>query len=168
MWPKPCPAYSASSHVFARPRILPSAVLHIPQAIYDQLRRHAERAYPDECCGVLLGVIQNDASLVSAAIEATNASANPRTRYQIAPSELVQIALAGRRDGLEIAGFYHSHPDHPAQWSATDLAEAHWLGCSYLITSAVSGRAETTRAFRLAGSSEDDKRFDNDDLVILP
>jgi proteasome lid subunit RPN8/RPN11 len=38
------------------------------------------------------------------------------------------------------AGFYHSHPDHPVQWSPTDFAEAHWLGCSYVITEAAQGK----------------------------
>ncbi len=144
-------------------------MLRISQAIYDQLRRHAERAYPHECCGVLLGVLEAAATRVSSITEAQNAEAeNPGTRYHLAPAELVRIALHARREGLEIVGFYHSHPDHPAQWSATDLAEAHWLGCSYVITSVVSGHAEATQSFRLAGSSEDDKRFASEDIVILP
>jgi proteasome lid subunit RPN8/RPN11 len=60
---------------------------------------------------------------------------------------------------LDIAGFYHSHPDHPAQWSQTDLAEAHWLGCSYVITAVAKGVAAQTNSFHLAGDTEENKRF---------
>ncbi len=62
-------------------------------------------------------------------------------RYNIAPQELVKIQRQARGLGLDIVGFYHSHPDHPAQWSTTDFAEAHWLGCSYVITSVEKGKA---------------------------
>jgi proteasome lid subunit RPN8/RPN11 len=65
-----------------------------------------------------------------------------------------------RGRGLEIAGFYHSHPDHPAKWSARDFAEAHWIGCAYVITEVARGRAEATHAFLLAGNTEEDKRFE--------
>jgi proteasome lid subunit RPN8/RPN11 len=64
------------------------------------------------------------------------------------------------RQGLDIAGFYHSHPDHPAQWSQTDFAEAHWLGCTYVITEVASGHAAITNAFLLTGPSEEEKRFE--------
>ncbi len=81
------------------------------------------------------------------------------------------IARDARSRGLEIAGFYHSHPDHPAQWSATDLGNAHWLGCCYVITEVAGGQAASTNAFLLVGTSEEDKRFEpqtveiNDSLV---
>ena len=56
-------------------------------------------------------------------------------RYNIAPQELIKAQRQARGRGLDIVGFYHSHPDHPAQWSKTDFEEAHWVGCSYIITS---------------------------------
>ena len=52
-----------------------------------------------------------------------------------------------------------SHPDHPAQWSSTDLAEAHWFSCSYVITSVEKGKAALTSAFELTGTDESDKRL---------
>ena len=64
---------------------------------------------------------------------------SPANRYHISPSELVRIQRDALLAGHDIVGFYHSHPDHPAQWSATDLAEAHWTGCSYVITSVEKG-----------------------------
>jgi proteasome lid subunit RPN8/RPN11 len=78
----------------------------------------------------------------------------------------VKIERDARRQGLGIAGFYHSHPDHPAQWSSTDLAEAHWLGCSYVITAVAQGKATVTNSFQLAGASEEDKRFEPETILV--
>jgi proteasome lid subunit RPN8/RPN11 len=80
--------------------------------------------------------------------------------------ELVKIEREARRQGLGIAGFYHSHPDHPAHWSATDLEEAHWLGCAYVITAVAAGKATVTNSFLLAGSSEEDKRFEQQAIDV--
>jgi proteasome lid subunit RPN8/RPN11 len=88
-------------------------------------------------------------------------------RYQIAPAELVKIEREARSKGLSIGGFYHSHPDHPAQWSPTDIAEAHWLGCSYVITAVAQGKAAITNSFLLAGVTEEDKRFENESIEVI-
>ncbi|HTP27323.1 MAG TPA: Mov34/MPN/PAD-1 family protein, partial [Anaeromyxobacteraceae bacterium] len=80
--------------------------------------------------------------------------------------ELVRIASAARERGEDIVGFYHSHPDHPARWSQTDLAEAHWPGCSYLITRIASGRREETNSFVLEGTGEVDKRFREEEIQV--
>lgn len=87
-------------------------------------------------------------------------------RYHISPVELIQAQRIGRESGLDIIGFYHSHPDHPAQWSATDFAEAHWLGCSYVITAIEGGKAALTNSFRLKGTTEDDKSFADEAIEI--
>ena len=84
---------------------------------------------------------------------------SPHNRYHIDPRDLIRIQREGRERGEDIVGFYHSHPDHPAQWSPTDLAEAHWFGCSYVITSVEKGKATITNSFELTGSDEDDKKF---------
>src|SRR5205823_15027217 len=80
-------------------------------------------------------------------------------RYNIDPGELVRIQREGRERGEDIVGFYHSHPDHAAQWSKTDHAEAHWIGCSYVITSVEKGKAAITNSFELSGTDEADKRL---------
>src|SRR5580698_1410638 len=111
------------------------AMLQMPQSVYRQLRQHGEAAYPHECCGVLLGTVTAHTKFVIRAIPVENSSTgNTRSHYQIAPLNLIRIDREGRQTDLEILGFYHSHPDHPAHWSPTDLAEAHWIGCSYVIT----------------------------------
>ncbi len=88
-------------------------------------------------------------------------------RYNIAPQELVKIQRQARTAGLDIVGFYHSHPDHPAQWSKTDFAEAHWIGCSYIITSVENGKAVTTNSFLLTGTEEDNKNFEDEAIEIM-
>jgi proteasome lid subunit RPN8/RPN11 len=128
---------------------------------YDAIRHHGEETYPNECCGVLLGRFEDDGTRV---VTSTARCGNTRTdsahnRYNIDPRELVKIQREGRERGEDIVGFYHSHPDHPARWSKTDFAEAHWLGCSYVITSVEKGKAVITNSFELAGSDENDKQL---------
>jgi proteasome lid subunit RPN8/RPN11 len=79
----------------------------------------------------------------------------------------VKIEREARGRGLDIAGFYHSHPDHPAQWSPTDFAEAHWIGCAYVITAVEHGKAAVTNSFLLAGTTEEDKRFELQTIEIV-
>lgn len=125
------------------------------------METHAEETYPRECCGALLGLHGSAGWRVTAAVPARNERGEASaTRYAIAADELVGIDREARRRGLEIAGFYHSHPDHAARWSSTDFAEAHWVGCCYVIVSVTGGRAVETRAFLLAGTREEDKRFE--------
>jgi proteasome lid subunit RPN8/RPN11 len=142
-------------------------VLHLTRAVYEAIRAHGEETYPHECCGALLGKSTTDGWRVEAAVRAGNTRTDSaHNRYHIAPFELVKIGREARRQGLGIAGFYHSHPDHPAQWSTTDFAEAHWLGCSYVITAVAQGKATVTNSFLLAGATEDDKRFELDTIEV--
>lgn len=134
---------------------------------YDELRRHGEESYPHECCGVLLGQIHGDVRTVTSVARCENTrSDSPHNRYNIDPRELVRIQREGREHGEDIVGFYHSHPDHPAQWSTTDLAEAHWFGCSYVITSVERGKAAVTNSFELTGSDESQKRFTDEKIEV--
>lgn len=136
-------------------------VLRVAKAAYDSMRAHGEEAYPLECCGALLGEFAHGEWRVSAAARAANARTDAaHNRYSIDAAELVQIQREAMGRGLDIAGFYHSHPDYPARWSATDFAEAHWVGCCYVITEVRMGKAGETRAFLLAGTREEDKRFE--------
>jgi len=143
------------------------SVLRLPRAVYDSIRTHGEETYPNECCGALLGNPLPEGWQVVGSVRAGNTRTDSaHNRYNIAPVELVGIERQARGQGLEIAGFYHSHPDHPAQWSATDFAEAHWLGCSYVITSVAKGRAEITNSFRLAGANEEEKQFEHQTIHV--
>jgi proteasome lid subunit RPN8/RPN11 len=142
-------------------------MLKIPQPQLDALRRHGEETYPHECCGVLLGQIEDDQRVVTSVARCTNTrNDSPHNRYNIDPRDLVRIQREGRQRGEDIVGFYHSHPDHPPQWSPTDLAEAHWIGCSYVITSVVKGKADATNSFVLEGVEEANKRFADERVVV--
>ena len=81
---------------------------------------HALEGYPFEVCGVLLAS-KNDGGRAVRAMRVENRETEmPRVRYQIAPEELMAIQREARKQGLEIIGYYHSHPDHPARPSETD------------------------------------------------
>src|ERR1700688_4361853 len=135
-------------------------MLKIARRDYEALRRHGEETYPHECCGVLLGQMYGEVRSVSSVVRCGNTRTDsPQNRYHIDPRELIRIQRQGRERGEDIVGFYHSHPDHPARWSTTDLAEAHWLGCSYVITSVEKGKAAVTNLFELTGADESDKRL---------
>src|SRR5256712_1884667 len=143
-------------------------MLKVSKSVYDQIRRHGEDAYPHECCGVLLGQMNGDGRVVTSIARCGNTRTDsPQNRYHIDPKELVRIQREARERGEDIIGFYHSHPDHPAQWSSTDLAEAHWLGCSYVITSVEKGKAVLTNSFELTGSDENQKKLVNENVEIV-
>ena len=143
------------------------STLRLPRAVYLAIRAYGEQTYPNECCGALLGHSMQEGWRVEAAVPAGNTRTDSaHNRYQIAPIELVKIEREARRQGLGIAGFYHSHPDHPAHWSLTDLSEAHWLGCSYVITAVAKGKAKVTNSFLLAGATEEEKHFEQETIAI--
>ena len=135
---------------------------------YEALRAHGEQTYPHECCGVLLGRASEGTNAVARIVQAGNTRTDSaHNRYHISPVELIRIQRQARAASLDIVGFYHSHPDHPAQWSSTDIAEAHWLGCSYVITRVAQGKAHITNSFLLLGSGEEDKHFADEAIEIL-
>jgi proteasome lid subunit RPN8/RPN11 len=143
-------------------------MLKLSRQDYGSLRQHGEETYPNECCGILLGRVEDDGTRVvtSAARAGNTRTDSAHNRYSIDPKELVRIQREGRDRGEGIVGFYHSHPDHPAQWSKTDLAEAHWFGCSYVITSVEKGKAVLTNSFELAGMDETDKRLMDEKIEV--
>jgi proteasome lid subunit RPN8/RPN11 len=143
-------------------------MLKITTRDYEAVRRHGEETYPHECCGVLLGTMDDDgARIVGSTARCGNTrDDSPHNRYNIDPKELVRIQREGRARGEDIIGFYHSHPDHPAQWSSTDLAEAHWFGCSYMITAVEKGKAALTNSFELSGSDEAVKKLVNEKIEV--
>lgn len=144
-------------------------MLKIGEPAYGAIRRHGEESYPHECCGVLLGSSRDGVNDVEDAVRAGNTRTDSaHNRYNISPHELVRIQRQARERDLDIVGFYHSHPDHPARWSPTDFAEAHWLGCSYVITTVEKGAAKQTNSFLLTGTGEEDKKFEDEQIEVDP
>src|SRR2546428_13784817 len=135
-------------------------MLKMPKSHYDSIRQHGEETYPYECCGVLLGQMDGDARVVTSIARAGNTRLDSlHNRYNVDPKDLLRIQREGRERGEDIIGFYHSHPDHPARWSPTDLPEAPWLGGSYAITGGEKGKPAMTNSFGPTGREEHGKRF---------
>jgi proteasome lid subunit RPN8/RPN11 len=140
--------------------------LKLRKVDFDELRRHGEETYPHECCGVLVGEAAAASKTVLGVVRCGNTRIDsPQNRYNIDPRDLIRIQRESQLAGQEIVGFYHSHPDHPAQWSTTDLSDAHWLECSYVITSVEKGRAILTNSFLLLGE-EDTKHFEHEEIQV--
>ena len=97
--------------------------------VREHLIAHAREDAPRECCGILLG---RDNEIVQAR-RARNVASSPATRFVIDPKDHIDARRDGRARGLEILGFYHSHPHGAAVPSATDVAEAAYPGSVYAI-----------------------------------
>lgn len=121
----------------------------------------ASGAYPEECCGVLVGRSEAGSSRVEEVISAENERQESRhNRYLISPKAILKAQREARERGLDIVGYYHSHPDHPARPSDFDREHA-WPGTSYLIVSVEKGTAVDARSWRLA---DDRGHFDEEPL----
>lgn len=107
---------------------------------------HAQETKPAECCGVLLG---KDGEIVEAV--RTGNLADTANRFLIDPKDHIAARRAARERGLDVVGFYHSHPNSAPEPSATDLAEASYPGHLYLIVGLRSIPPEA-RLYRLTGS----------------
>lgn len=119
--------------------------------VLQKIRAHGEAAYPEEGCGFLLGTMTAAGAHVTTALRAGNERGENRARrYAIAPDAFRTADEAARADGLDVIGFYHSHPDHPARPSATDLEEATFPGYVYVILSVENGAAADLTAWTLA------------------
>ena len=114
------------------------------------IRRHAAAAYPYECCGALIGRQLEDGlvDVVDAAELENVTDEGPRRRFRVSPADYRQSEARARDLGAELLGFYHSHPDHPAQPSQYDLDHA-WPNFSYVIVAVAAGEAGDLRSWRL-------------------
>ena len=128
------------------------------------IRAHAAKDYPNECCGFLVGKSASPelgagGVLVVRTIPAANLrDDSPRNRFEIDPGDLVKTDRAARAEGLGVVGFYHSHPDAPAQPSEFDREHA-WPGYCYVIVSVRQGQTAEIRNWLLC---DDRSRFDED------
>lgn len=124
---------------------------------------HLCRAYPEEGCGVLLGREAQGGREVERVIEFENVREDSRNnRYLIAPEQFLAAEREARTSGLDVIGFFHSHPDHPSRPSAFDLEHA-WPWYSYLIVSVERGKVKDAHAWRL---TDDRSRFEPEDLQL--
>lgn len=128
-------------------------MIHVDESLERTIRDEAARAYPEECCGVLLGRDGEAGSELRRVLEVrpvANARQGERgRRYLIAPEALLGIEKEAREQGLDVVGFYHSHPDHRAEPSDFDREHA-WPWYSYVIVPVRRGAPGMPRSWRLA------------------
>lgn len=109
-------------------------MLRIPRALLEDAYAHARAGAPQEVCGLLAGRREGGAHVVERLFRMRNAHPRPVGEYALDPQEQLRVTLHVEDDlGLEVLGFYHSHPAGPARLSATDAARASWPGASYLL-----------------------------------
>jgi proteasome lid subunit RPN8/RPN11 len=122
------------------------------------IRAHGREAFPHECCGAMLGkggVVQEAFPLPNTTEE------GPRRRFLVRPGDYRAAEARARDAGLDLLGFYHSHPDHPARPSQYDLDHA-WPSFSYVIISVMSGQDAALTSWQL---KEDRSAFDEEPVT---
>lgn len=110
-----------------------------------EIRRHAAETYPNECCGAL---IATDGAIVEAYRLPNTTAEGARRRFLVAPDDYRLAEQRARERRGQLAGFYHSHPDHPAVPSQTDLAQA-WPNLTYVIVAVSGGAPGDLKSWRL-------------------
>ena len=126
-------------------------MLKIRKRALDKILAQAEKDYPYETCGLLLGKVQGDLRIAFGAYETPNANPDRKNdRYEIDPKDYMKAEDKAREFGLEIVGVYHSHPDHPDRPSQFDEERA-FEGFSYIIVSVQKGKAVSFRSWELVG-----------------
>lgn len=126
----------------------------------DQIKEHAQKDYPYECCGILLGKFENGEKTVTQVLEIVNEKEdeNKHNRYLIPSSKILETELYAIKNGLDIVGFYHSHPDHSAISSSFDVEHALPV-YSYLIVSVYDAKAID---FTISVLSQDRAKFEKE------
>ncbi len=108
---------------------------------------HAERTYPNECCGAMLGRINGEKKTVTEAVPLENAFKGAQgERYELRPEDLLAADKAARDRGLDLIGIFHSHPDCDAYFSQTDLKNScPWY--SFVVLSIQAGKFDHANSF---------------------
>ena len=127
------------------------------------IRRHGERDYPFECCGLMLGRFADNGHKVTVEtypISNAREEAAKRNRFLIRPEEFMRGERYAREKGLDVVGFYHSHPDDRAVPSQYDLEHA-WPTYSYVVVSVEKGQAVDLRSWEM---KPDRTRFNEEEI----
>ena len=119
--------------------------MKIARDAFEALKAHGVEGYPHEICGILVG--PRGARTATGSKRARNIIVErARDRYEIDPLDHIRIQREADEAGQDIVGYYHSHPDHPAQASVFDTERA-WAGYVYLIVAVYDGKAVDANAF---------------------
>ena len=137
-------------------------------ALLVRVHTHLEAGYPNEACGILLGDMTGHAKVVKDIAPVANVwetesdGEGQRNRYLISPEDVARADRQAARQGLDIIGFFHSHPDCPSVASGTDR-EFAWSNIAFMIVSVVNGKATTTNSWTLR---DDRSQFDEETITI--
>ena len=144
------------------------AQLKISLELADKIRAHGAQTYPHECCGGLLGRDTEVADRrVCREIHALHPLVNrrddsPNNRFSVTSQDVLDAEKAARQQGLEVVGWYHSHPDHPARPSQYDRDHA-WPWYSYIIVSVANRVPEEMTSWRL---TDDRTEFECEEIGL--
>lgn len=121
--------------------------IRFDRAVLDDIARAASAAYPYEGCGALLG----DSDHVRVMLPLPNIEkGSPRVKFEVSSRDYLRAEREADAQGLRLVGFWHSHPDHPARPSPTDLSRA-WEGLLTVIVSVMEGKARDIGAWEIHG-----------------
>lgn len=122
-------------------------MIEVGQSAWQTMVSHAERIYPKECCGAMLGHTGGGRKTVLEAIPLDNAWDGPQgDHYEIRPEDLLQVERHARQKGLDLVGIFHSHPDSAAYFSQADLKNScPWY--SFIVLSIRAGQFDHARSF---------------------
>lgn len=140
-------------------------MIRLSEKIVDEIELHAEQTYPEECCGMMLGFSKDGIHTIEEVIKIDNSQdKNRRRRFFITPEQYRQAEQLARKWKMELLGFYHSHPDHPAAPSVFDTDHAlPWF--TYVIVSVEHGKAAAMTAWLL---NEERTQFMERMIVVEP
>ena len=144
------------------------AQLKISPELADKIRAHGAQTYPHECCGALLGRDTEVADRrVCREIHALHPLVNrredsPNNRFSVTSQDVLDAEKAACQQGLEVVGWYHSHPDHPARPSQYDRDHA-WPWYSYIIVSVANRVPEEMTSWRL---TDDRSEFEGEEIGL--
>jgi proteasome lid subunit RPN8/RPN11 len=133
--------------------------LTLTSAVDAAIRAHGRDTFPHECCGALLG---RDGAVHEASRLPNTTDEGPRRRFLVRPADYRAAEQRARETGLDLLGFYHSHPDHPARPSQYDLDHA-WPSFSYVIVSVLAGQDAALTSWTLR---PDRSAFDEEAVEI--
>ena len=133
--------------------------LNLSHELAERIRRHGAETFPHECCGALLGRDSEatDQSVMREVLVllplVNRRDDSPRNRFSVTAEDVLDADKVAQKQGLEVIGWYHSHPDHPARPSQYDQDHA-WPWYSYVIISVENGSPQEMTSWRL----NDDRR----------
>jgi proteasome lid subunit RPN8/RPN11 len=140
--------------------------IQMSEELAGAIRRHGAETYPHECCGALLGREAGNGNegreILAVLALANQREDSPRNRFSVAPRDVIDADKAAQANGLEVVGWYHSHPDHPARPSEYDREHA-WPWYSYVILKVEKGEAREMTSWRLR---EDRKEYDEEKIEV--